>query len=49
MVVMSFLTNCLIDGIGEDCSGGEAALNQALMNIFLSSGGCLLSVRLILV
>ena len=39
MVVMSFLTNCLIDGIGEDCSGGEAALNQALMNIFLSSGG----------
>ena len=39
MVVMSFLTNILIDGIGEDCSGGEAALNQALMNIFLSSGG----------
>ena len=36
---MSFLTNCLIDGIGEDCSGGEAALNQTLMNIFMSPGG----------
>ena len=39
IVVMSFLTNCLIDGIGEDCSGGEAALNQTLMNIFMSPGG----------
>ena len=39
IVVMSFLTNCLIDGIGEDCSSGEAALNQTLMNIFMSPGG----------
>ena len=39
IVVMSFLTNCLIDSIGEDCSGGEAALNQTLMNIFMSPGG----------
>lgn len=39
MVVMSFLTNCLIDGIGDECSGGEGALNQTLMNIFNSTGG----------
>ena len=39
MVVMSFLTNCLIDGIGEECSGGEGALNQTLMNLFNGQGG----------
>ena len=36
---MAILTNCLIDGIGEECSGGEGALNTTLMNIFTSPGG----------
>lgn len=36
---MSFLTNMLIDGIGENCSGGEGALNTTLMQIFTTSGG----------
>ena len=38
VVVMSFLTNCLIDGLGEDCLGGEAALTQTLMKIFVNPG-----------
>lgn len=38
-MVMSFLTNCLIDGLGEDCLGGEAALTQTLMKIFVNPGG----------
>ena len=38
-MVMSFLTNILIDGIGENCSGGEGALNQTLMKIFMEPGG----------
>ena len=38
MVVMSFLTNCLIDGLGEDCSG-EGAIVQSLMAIFSGQGG----------
>ena len=36
---MAFLTNCLIDGIGEECSGGEAALSQTLLRIFAQAGG----------
>ena len=38
-VVMSFLTNCLVNGIGEEGKGGEGALNQTLMNIFSGSTG----------
>ena len=34
---MSFLTNCLVDGIGEEGKGGEGALNQTLINIFSGS------------
>ena len=39
IVVMSFLTNILIDGIGENCTGGEGALNQTLTKIFMDPGG----------
>ena len=38
-VVMSFLTNCLVDGVGEEGKGGEAALSQTLMQIFGGSSG----------
>ena len=38
MVVMSFLTNCLVDSLGEDCSG-EGAIVQSLMAIFSGQGG----------
>ena len=33
-MIMSFLTNCLVDGVGEEGKGGEAALSQTLMQIF---------------
>ena len=45
---MAFLTNMLIDGLGEDCSGGESTLNQLLLMIFAQTGGCLPFVRLFL-
>ena len=35
---MSFLTNCLIDGIGEECSG-EGIIVQTLLSIFSGPGG----------
>ena len=38
MVVMSFLTNCLVVSLGEDCSG-EGAIVQSLMAIFSGQGG----------
>ena len=38
-MVMSFLTNCLVDGVGEEGKGGEAALSQTLMQIFGGSSG----------
>ena len=38
-VIMSFITNCLVDGIGEEGIGGEAALSQTLMQIFGGSSG----------
>ena len=47
-MVMSFLTNCLIDGLGEDCLGGEAALTQTLMKIFVNPGVFFSFVRVIL-
>ena len=43
-MIMSFLTNCLVDGVGEEGKGGEAALSQTLMQIFGGSGGCLHSL-----
>ena len=36
---MAFLTNMLVDGLGEDCSGGESTLNQLLLMIFAQTGG----------
>ena len=38
MVVMSFLTNCLVDGIGEECTG-EGIIVQTLLSIFSGPGG----------
>ena len=38
-VIMSFLTNCLVDGIGEEGKGGEAALSQTLKQIFGGASG----------
>ena len=38
-VIMSFLTNCLVDGVGEEGKGGEAALSQTLMQIFGGPSG----------
>ena len=38
-VIMSFITNCLVDGIGEEGKGGEAALSQTLMQIFGGPSG----------
>ena len=32
------MTNCLVDGMGEEGEGGEAALRQILMQIFTQSG-----------
>ena len=39
VVIMSLLTNILVDAIGEECSGGEGALNAALTRIFTQAGG----------
>ena len=39
VVIMSVLTNILIDAIGDECSGGEGALNAALIRIFIQPGG----------
>ena len=36
---MSILTNFIIDGVGEECVGGEGALSQVLMTVFASSEG----------
>ena len=36
---MAFLTNMIVDGIGEDCSGGEGPLTQTLLKIFSHTGG----------
>ena len=36
---MSMLTNIVIDGIGEECAGGEGALSQVLLSMFVNSGG----------
>ena len=38
-MIMSLLTNILVDAIGEECSGGEGALNAALTRIFTQAGG----------
>ena len=38
-MVMSFVTNILIDGIGEEGGGGEGALSKTLMDIFSSNIG----------
>ena len=38
-MIMSFITNCLVDGIGEEGKGGEAALSQTLMQIFGGPSG----------
>ena len=36
--MMSFLTNCLVDFIGEECSG-EGVIAQALLSILTGPGG----------
>lgn len=36
---MAFLTNCLVDGMGEEGTGGDGALSQTLMQIFTSASG----------
>ena len=38
IAIFAFLTNCLVDGMGEEGEGGEAALRQILMQIFTQSG-----------
>ena len=38
-MIMSFMTNLLVDGIGEEGVGGEGALCQTLTEIFSSNQG----------
>ena len=48
LMSFNFFSNCLIDGLGEDCLGGEAALTQTLMKIFVNPGFFFSFVRVIL-
>ena len=38
-VIMALLTNIIIDGLGDECAGGETTLAQILMQIFINGGG----------
>ena len=39
IVILAFLTNCVVDGMGEEGSGGDAALSQTLMQLFTNASG----------
>ena len=36
---MAFLTNCIIDALGEECLEGEAGLSRVLLMLFTQAGG----------
>ena len=38
-IIMALLTNIIIDGLGDECAGGETTLAQILMQIFINGGG----------
>ena len=38
-MIMAFLTNCIIDAVGEECSEGEAGLSKILLTLFVQAGG----------
>ena len=39
IVILAFLTNCVVDGMGEEGAGGDAALSQTLMQLFTNASG----------
>ena len=38
-MIMAFLTNCIIDAVGEQCPEGEAGLSKILLTLFIQAGG----------
>ena len=38
-MIMAFLTNCIIDALGEECLEGEAGLGRILLMLFTQAGG----------